>query len=211
MEKLIDKIIELEWMFFGLVRNEGGRASCQDDWETFRVMRRSQFMAWTVPVLESWLDDLLTARAEGRNPLTEKYGYMMCIAAPQENRELSERLPAVPDETKVISRKIIDRLAVQNAAFAGRYPLIAGQARPLRTKDEREDRMTSIETYQTGELWTYSQRTLELLDAHLKDLETGGVNYPELVIGNSLRQRGFSSLEEAEGFLASKRNGCGSR
>ena len=71
MEKLIDKIIELEWMFFGLVRNEGGRASCQDDWKTFRVMRRSQFMAWTVPVLESWLDDLLTARAEGRNPLTD--------------------------------------------------------------------------------------------------------------------------------------------
>ena len=135
----------------------------------------------------------------------------MCIAAPQENRELSERLPAVPDEKKVISRKIIDRLAVQNAAFAGRYPLIAGQARPLRTKDEREDRMTSIETYQTGELWTYSQRTLELLDAHLKDLETGGVNYPELVIGNSLRQRGFSSLEEAEDFLASKRNGGESR
>ena len=57
----------------------------------------------------------------------------------------------------------------------------------------------------------YSQRTLELLDAHLKDLETGGVNYPELVIGNSLRQRGFSSLEEAEDFLTSKRNGGESR
>ena len=152
MDKLIDKIIELEWMFFGLVRNEGGRASCQDDWKTFRVMRRSQFMAWTVPVLESWLDDLLTARAEGRNPLTEKYGYMMCIAAPEANLELAASLPPVSEEKKALSRKIIERLVPQNAAFRRRYPLLAAHARPLRTADESGGDMTSMETYQLGEL-----------------------------------------------------------
>ena len=61
-----------------------------------------------------------------------------------------------------------------------------------------------METYQLGELWTYSRRTLTLLDEHLRDLEAAGVNYPELVIRNSLLQRGFSGLEEAEAFLAKR-------
>ena len=74
MEKLIDEIIGLEWCFFDRVRNEGGRAPCQDDWKTFRIMRSSQFMAWNRPLLESWHGDLLQARERGDNPMTEKYG-----------------------------------------------------------------------------------------------------------------------------------------
>lgn len=36
---VIEKIIELEWNQFQAVHNEGGRASCQDDRETFDIMR----------------------------------------------------------------------------------------------------------------------------------------------------------------------------
>lgn len=209
MEKTIEKIIELEWRFFDLVQNEGGRASCQDDWKTFRIMRGSQFMVWSQPLRESWYGDLLRARSEGRNPLTEKYGYMMCVADPRANREMMDRLPPVSEEKKSLSRKIVDRLVQQNAAFARRYPLVAGHARPLRTTDEGAGTMTSMETYQLGELWTYSQRTLILLDEHLARLAGEGVNYAELVVRNSLIQRGFAGLEDAEAFLAARQSGEG--
>ncbi|MGE4487789.1 MAG: DUF4125 family protein, partial [Synergistaceae bacterium] len=46
MEDIIESIIQMEWEFFDKVENEGGRASCQDNWETFSKMRRSQYMAW---------------------------------------------------------------------------------------------------------------------------------------------------------------------
>ena len=83
MEDIIESIIQMEWEFFDKVENEGGRASCQDNWETFSKMRRSQYMAWPLPLLESWKADLVRANEEGRNPLTEKYGYMMCISDPE--------------------------------------------------------------------------------------------------------------------------------
>ncbi len=53
---------------FDKVENEGGRASCQDNWDTFSKMRRSQYMAWPLPLLESWKSDLVRANEEGRNP-----------------------------------------------------------------------------------------------------------------------------------------------
>ena len=48
---MIEEIIKTEWDMFQHVNNIGGRASCQDDWETFHIMRTSQY--------ENWTDDLL--------------------------------------------------------------------------------------------------------------------------------------------------------
>ncbi|MDY2738998.1 MAG: DUF4125 family protein [Acidaminococcus sp.] len=45
--KLIQRIIEREWTLFDEVHNIGGRASCQDDRETFFIMRGK-----SVPFLE---------------------------------------------------------------------------------------------------------------------------------------------------------------
>ena len=38
----VEKILQLEWNMFQKVENIGGRASCQEDFETFYIMRRSQ-------------------------------------------------------------------------------------------------------------------------------------------------------------------------
>ena len=40
-DELIMQIIKLEWSMFTSAQNNGGRASCQDDWPTFEIMRRS--------------------------------------------------------------------------------------------------------------------------------------------------------------------------
>ncbi len=39
-EELIDAIVLHEWQQFDKVKNEGGRADCQDDWNTFSIMRK---------------------------------------------------------------------------------------------------------------------------------------------------------------------------
>ena len=72
-ERFIEAVVDIEWIQFQQVHNEGGRASCQDDRETFEIMRKSQFLAWTEEVLESYLQDLRDAWKEGWNLLTEKY------------------------------------------------------------------------------------------------------------------------------------------
>lgn len=202
MEDIIESIIQMEWEFFDKVENEGGRASCQDNWETFSKMRRSQYMAWPEPLLESWKSDLVRANEEGRNPLTEKYGYMMCISDPEGNEETALRLPSVSPEKIEAARRIVDRLIPQNEVFRAKYPRISGRGRPLRTSEEPAAGWTSIETYELGELWTYSQKTLELFEANLDAFEKEGKSYPETVVENGLKLRGFKSLEEAEAILA---------
>ena len=204
MEDIIESIIQMEWEFFDKVENEGGRASCQDNWETFSKMRRSQYMAWSEPLLESWKSDLVRANEEGRNPLTEKYGYMMCISDPEGNEETALRLPPVSPEKIDMARRIVDRLIPQNEVFRAKYPRISGRGRPLRTSEEPAAGWTSIETYELGELWTYSQKTLELFEANLDAFEKEGKSYPETVVENGLKLRGFKSLKEAEEFLANR-------
>ena len=204
MEDIIESIIQMEWEFFDKVENEGGRASCQDNWETFSKMRRSQYMAWPEPLLESWKSDLVRANEEGRNPLTEKYGYMMCISDPEGNEETALRLPSVSPEKIDTARRIVDRLIPQNEVFRAKYPRISGRGRPLRTSEEPAAGWTSIETYELGELWTYSQKTLELFEANLDAFEKEGKSYPETVVENGLKLRGFKSLKEAEEFLANR-------
>ena len=45
-EELVNAIVKLEWNAFDKVDNLGGRADCQNDWNTFSVMRKSQYLAW---------------------------------------------------------------------------------------------------------------------------------------------------------------------
>ena len=70
---LIDKIVAKEWDMFQTVANVSGRAACQDNFETFSIMRSSQANGWSEAALSSYLDDLTDAQENGRNLLTEKY------------------------------------------------------------------------------------------------------------------------------------------
>ena len=76
-DELIQQILALEWPMFQQVRNRHGRAACQDDERTFTIMRLSQFAAWDEATLTSYYQDLLATKKDGRNIMTEKYGYMM--------------------------------------------------------------------------------------------------------------------------------------
>ena len=108
-QDIVGRLIDKEWFFFGQVNNIGGRASCQDDFMTFRIMRSSQFETWDEEVLLSYERDLKQAEAAGRNPVELKYAYMMQETSPEYfEGKLAPFLPVIEEETKRIAEQIIE-------------------------------------------------------------------------------------------------------
>ena len=60
-EKIIDEILEREWIFFQMANNKGGKAECQNNREEFTIMRKSQWKTFPFNVLESYLEDIKIA------------------------------------------------------------------------------------------------------------------------------------------------------
>jgi len=61
-DKIISRIVDIEWEMFVRVNNVSGKASCQNGPTTFRIMRSSHFSSWSEDVLRSYLGDLLSAK-----------------------------------------------------------------------------------------------------------------------------------------------------
>lgn len=203
MEAIIREIISVEWELFDKVQNCGGRAACQDDSKTFAIMRSSQFRAWTPELLESYRDDLLSARTEGRNPLCEKYAYMMERTAPEEYAGIRNALP-VPSPEKLWLTDLICAAHVEwQEELAKRYPCLSGQGRPIR-KEADGPGITSFETYLRGELLTYSVETLRLYAALVEHSQKERVNLCEQILRNTVLQYGYPSLEAAEARQAGR-------
>jgi hypothetical protein len=199
-EALVDGIIALEWRAFDQVKNEGGRADCQDDFQTFNIMRKSQYLTWNEELLGSWYQDLSDAAEQGYNLITYKYGYMMESTAPEKFAEIKDKMPAVSDQ----KRKIIDQIAAIQVAwmeeFAAEYPKLSGNARSIHTSEDNLYN-TSAETYLRGELMTYSDATLTLYGRFVVALSKENKNLSRMTMENTVHLYGYESLEQAEKLL----------
>lgn len=199
-DKRIDEIIKEEWDQFQLIQNRGGRAGCQDNWRQFEIMRKSQFLTWPEAILDSYHNDLQSAKTQGRNLLFEKYAWMMESTAPEEFQEIRGSLP----EISWMRRGRIDRTAYIQArwgeAFASEYPCIAGNGRIFYTQDDKPW-ATSIETYARGELLSYSESTERQYSGFVLIQEEEGVNLTKAVREHMARLNGFLSLEHCEDAL----------
>ena len=193
----ISEIVALEWEMFQAVNAGGPRASCQNDPVTFDGMRRGQFLSWSQAALESYRQDLLAARAAGRNLLKEKYIRMMEHTDPEGYAKLSATIPVPSEAQRALAAEINGKLIDQTQVLFAKYPHVAGAGRPLHSSEDSQW-ATSVETYQLGELLTYSQATLEALKAHLLALEGEGVSLAERILENSVKHYGYQSLEQAE-------------
>lgn len=195
-EELIAKVVAMEWKMFQNVANIDGRASCQDNPETFRVMRSSQIMAWSDAALSSYLEDLTAAEAEGRNLLTEKYARMMEFTVPLEYARIQHHLPPLEQEALLL----IDRIAEINMAWTeeicARFPYIRKRGRPASSASDTPY-ITSVETYLRGELATYSPRTLALYYQNALEQKATNINGAEIVLAAMMQRYGFNSLAEA--------------
>ena len=201
MYETTNLIVNMEWELFDKVQNIGGRADCQDDRETFFLMRSSQLDAWTEEMRRSWLDDLHLARAEGRNPLAEKYGYMMERTDPVGYARISDSLPPRSPEKMELVRAICAAHLSWILALRQEYPFLTGRGRAVDC-DADSLYSTSFTTYLAGELSTYSEQTLSLYLAYVQKLQTQDENLNRLILNNTVAQYGYVSLDAAEAALA---------
>lgn len=196
-EELTNYIAKMEFQAFDLVKNEGGRASCQDDWETFYIMRYSQYILWTRPMLTQYVIDFKRNMAKGWNPIMEKYGRMEQSTAPEQWERIKDQFPVIPEQKKAIMEEIIRLQVAWMEEFAAAYPNLAGQARTIHTADDTPYD-TSYETYLRGELSTYGDNMLKLYGQYIVAHVQNGENLAEQIMEGTVKQYGYASLAAAE-------------
>ena len=197
---IIEQVVNLEWKQFDKVKNEGGRADCQDNYQTFSIMRKSQYMAWNEEMLRSFYADLKAAEQKGWNLIMEKYARMMKSTNPEKFAALEKDLPVISAERNTIQEEIIKIQVDWMEAFAKEYPKMAGNARSIRTKEDSEFN-TSYETYLRGEMSTYSEKTFVLYSRFIVSLLQNGKNLAKMIMENTAKLYGYESLEKAEEWL----------
>lgn len=191
---LINEVIEIEYEMFDKVNGLEGRASCQDNYKTFYIMRYSQHQALSKETIESYLKDLKKAKEEFRNLITEKYAYMMEITDEKYYREkLEKQLPLCSNEKIELINQILKILDEDYKKFEKKYPKLACKIRP-----KKEKNTTTIDIYMMGELKTYSKKTLENYISDLIVLMLKGESFIENVQRETVSFYGYKNLEEAE-------------
>lgn len=171
-EALLNEIIERELAMFLAVPAEGAPA-CQKRPKTFRLMRWMSLSVHDDATLDSYLNDLKHAEAQGRNVMVEKYARM------------DNRLPPLT------ANPLVDFITREEAAFlaeaARRYP----HAVPGQGGD-------AFRHYMRCELETWSDATLALYGAEILRAREEGRN-PALERYERLwRRLGYASLAERE-------------
>ena len=179
------------------MQNQGGRADCQDDWGTFSIMRKSQYLAWPKPLIINFIQDFRAANAKHWNLITEKYGRMMKSTDPDAYAELQDKLPPLTDTQESIIEQIVTLQVSWMEQFAAKYPHMASNSRSIHTSEDTAFN-TSYETYLRGELCTYSHETLKQYGAFVVELAKTEQNLAQMIMENTALLYGYKSLEDAE-------------
>lgn len=194
---MIEEIIQREWDFFQEVHNIGGRASCQDNFETFYLQRKGQFEVFYPEVNESYLKDLKLYKEIGRNPIMEKYAYMMESTDKDYYDTIKDQLPERSEEQMDIINTICRIEVAMREVFDQQYPRLSSLARDTHT-DEDQQENTSFETYLRGELSTYSPETLYLYGRMIANMYQNGQNMILMIQEKTVQAYGYRSLDDAE-------------
>ena len=197
MKAIIEEIVREEWRQFQLINSQGGRASCQDDWAQFSIMRSSQFLTWPEPLLASYAQDLQEASLAGRNLVFNKYAYMMARTDPAGYERVKHVLPEISQERKDYLEQAVQIHVRWAEDFARSFPKYAARGRVIHQEDERCG-LTSIETYQRGELYSYGPQTQLLYCEFVFRCEKEGKNLTYLVRDQMAKMYHYESVEDME-------------
>lgn len=193
----VEQLAELEFRTFDKVQGIGGRAACQDDWETFSIMRRSQYLPWEEELLEQWLAAFTAAVQAGRNPIMEKYARMMESTDPQLYAGFADQLPELSPEFVQLREAVIAIQIPWMEEFAAKYPHLGSRARAIHTAED-STAQTSYETYLRGELSVYPFEVLYGYGRWVVSLYQTGKNLACMTMAETVRAYGYASLETAE-------------
>lgn len=204
-QHLVDLAVQLEWEAFDKVDNRGGRADCQDDYPTFSIMRKSQYLTWTAEMLDQYIQDFMAASDAGINLITQKYGYMMESTAPEEFAQIKDKLMPVPDDKRTLIEQIVQIQVGFMEEFAKTHPLSASNARSIHTSEDNLHN-TSYETYLRGELMTYSDDMLLLYGRFIAGKAKNGENLAREILDHTAVLYGYESVDDLEEKLAKYRS-----
>jgi len=171
-EELMHDIVSIELRMFLTVQT-AGPTTCQEQPETFKLMRRAGFHVLSSETLESYLQDLQEALEEDRNLVSLKYA------------RIDEIIPCLNDNHLIGEIVEIEERWLRE--LEKKYPL---------TFRSRADFAAGI--YLRSELETYSDRTLEL---YLKDLTKAldeGRNLTAERYTYLFKQLGYNSIDDME-------------
>lgn len=199
-EDLVDRIVRLEFEAFDKVKNEGGRAYCQNDWPTFSVMRKSQYLTWNRDMLMQYYYDFSRQYNMGHNLITEKYGRMMESTDSDRWNEIKDNFPELSDEKRAVIEQIVGIQMQMMEEFASVHPKVAGNARTLHTYED-DVINTSYETYLRGEVSTYSDKMLQLYGKYVVDAYRNGVNIADITMGNTAMLYGYKDITDFENAI----------
>ncbi len=196
---LVDEIISIEWDMFQKVNNRGGRASCQNNYDTFEIMRMAQYKAWSRPLLESYLGDLNNALKSNRNLVMEKYARMMKQTHFLEYQEIKHTLPYISPEKAEFIKVVCELYKEQEEEYSKKYPNMRGKGRPVEL-----GKTATVAVYLEGEISTYTIETLEVYKKYLEELKSQNQNIVIKINDNIAVAYGYKSIEDAEAKLATK-------
>ena len=174
-DDLIISIIQQEWPLFTSTQNVGHRSPCQDQMANFIVSRHAYWSMYSTPVLQSYLHDLEVARMKGHNLVTFKYGYMMAFTHPDEFLAIKDKLPPMSSTKISLVTAIMALYMKWELAIQAETPCYDTHHRPIQSKDNSMTH-TSVETYMTGELQSYSEETLQCILAHFLQCSKNDIN-----------------------------------
>lgn len=183
--ELVDRVVKAEFTAFDKVNNEGGRAFCQDDFTTFKIMRESQYITWTDEMLVQYLYDFETEYEKGHNLIEEKYGRMMESTAPSEYEKIKYAFPVISSDKKALIEAVIGIQMKMTEDFYAKNPDLLSRARSIHTSEDGYYN-TSNETYLRGEISTYSDKMLELYARFIVKLASENRNLTEEIISYTL-------------------------
>ncbi len=139
-QQIIEEIITFELDIFQRVKTAEPSA-CQENMDTFKLMRRMTHSVLSIDTLKSYLADLKKAIEENRNLCTEKYARMDNLIPPLKYNPIIDRIAEI--ETSMMKD------------FSKNHPNLFGEG------------IANFKNYLRSELETYSDNTLSL---YLKDI-----------------------------------------
>lgn len=195
-DELLNKIVSVEWEMFSAVKaiDSGSSPTCQEDKQSFIIMRCSNFSPWPDTLLSHYLEFIVSAQTQERNVITEKYAFMMRSTDPDAYSNIKNQLPEVPEVSRRLIEKCISIHLNWKKELDQRHPSLKQIGRVLESSADTRER-TSIETYLRGELSTYPLSLLEEYCLFLDNLLAHERNGAEEVLTETVRLLGFSSIK----------------